>query len=285
MKAMPLVVLLCTCVSLPRPGKPSMPDVNFRMRDFRLANGMRIIVEEDHASPLVGVFTNVGVGSAQDPVGREGLAHVLEHLAFRAKPTGSSRAWNQLEFAGVGALNAFTSFDNTMYFDLGSKDLLPKLLAIESARLLNPLAGIDQQTFDVEREVVRNELRQRGENEVGPALAFLQEAVFPPSHHSSRPVVGTHQSLSAITLDDLKKFVATHYQPANMTMLILGDVGVSATAAQQRALSCATAASGARAARAAAARQPVRRAGGHRSTAVASDVAGLPRHPGGVAGG
>ncbi len=230
MKLLPLPLLLVvvsSCASLPRPGKPNMPDVNFRMRDFRLANGMRIIVEEDHASPLVGVFTTVGVGSSGDPAGREGLAHLLEHLAFRAKPTGTTRAWNQLEFAGVGGLNASTSFDNTVYYEIGSKDLLQQLLTIESARLLNPLAGIDQQTFDVEREVVRNELRQRGENEVGPAFAFLQEAVFPPSHHYSRPVVGTHQSLSAITLDDLKKFVATNYKPANMTMLILGDVDLA----------------------------------------------------------
>ena len=87
-------LVLMGCVSLPRPGRPSMPDVQFRMRDFRLADGMRIIVEEDHASPLVGVFTVVGVGSSGDPDGRAGLAHLIEHLAFRARPGGKGTAWN-----------------------------------------------------------------------------------------------------------------------------------------------------------------------------------------------
>jgi zinc protease len=229
LKLLTLVLLSVSlsCATLPRPGKPNMPDVQFRMRDFRLANGMRIIVEEDHASPLVGIFTNVGVGSSGDPAGREGLAHLIEHLAFRSKPTGKMSSWNQLEFAGVGTLNAYTSFDNTMYYEIGSKDLLQKLLSIESARLLNPMAGVDQQTFDVEREVVRNELRQRGENAVGPAMTYLQEAVFPPSHHYFRPVGGSHESLSAITLDDAKKFVKDNYKASNMTMLILGDVDLA----------------------------------------------------------
>jgi zinc protease len=222
-----LLSVSLSCATLPRPGKPNLPDVQFRMRDFRLANGMRIIVEEDHASPLVGIFTNVGVGSSGDPTGREGLAHLIEHLAFRSKPTGKMTSWNQLEFAGVGLLNASTWFDNTMYYEVGSKDLLQKLLTIESARLFNPMAGVDQQTFDVEREVVRNELRQRGENVVGPALTFLQEAVFPPSHHYFRPVGGSHESLTAITFDDAKKFVKDYYKPSNMTMLILGDVDLA----------------------------------------------------------
>lgn len=217
-------VALMSCATLPRPGKPAMPDVQFRMRDFRLANGMRIIVEEDHASPLVGVFTVVGVGSSGDPKGREGLAHLIEHLAFRASPYNRGTAWNQLENAGVGFLNAQTWFDYTMYEEVGTKDLLPTLLTIEAGRLFTPLVGVDQKAFDVEREVVRNELRQRGENAMGPAFSFLQEAAFPPSHHYSRPIGGGHESLNTVTFDDAKKFVAENYKPSNMTMLIIGDV-------------------------------------------------------------
>ncbi|MEW5740836.1 MAG: insulinase family protein [Myxococcota bacterium] len=221
------LLVASSCASLPRPGKPAMADVQFRMREFRLANGMRIIVEEDHASPLVGVFTVVGVGSAGDPQGKEGLAHLLEHLAFRATPGGGLTAWSQLESAGVGFLNASTDLDSTMYFEVGAKDLLPTLLAIDAARLSNPLFGVDQKTFEVEREVVRNELRQRGENAIGPAFNFLQEAAFPPGHRYARPIGGSHESLSSITLDDAKAFAAKHYQPANMTMVIIGDVDLT----------------------------------------------------------
>lgn len=222
-----MLTVVTGCASLPRPGRPSMPDVQFRMRDFRLANGMRIIVEEDHASPLVGVFTVVGVGGAGDPEGRAGLAHLIEHLAFRTKPGGKTMVWNQLEAAGVGFLNAMTQFDLTTYMEVGSKDLLPKLLAIDAARLLNPMLGVDEKTFLVEREVVRNELRQRGENALGPAFNFLQEAAFPPSHHYSRPIGGSHESLSAITFEDAKKFAAEFYKPSNLTMLIIGDVDLA----------------------------------------------------------
>lgn len=222
-----LLFLASSCAMLPRAGKPAMTDVQFRMRDFRLDNGMRIIVEEDHAAPLVGVFTVVDVGSSGDPKGKEGLAHLIEHCAFRAKPRGGGTAWNQLEQAGVGFLNAQTDLDSTMYFEVGPKELLPTLLAIDVGRLTNPLLAVDEQTFLVEREVVRNELRQRGENAIGPAFNFLQEAAFPPGHDYARPIGGSHESLSAITLADAKAFVDAHYQPKNMTMVIIGDVDLA----------------------------------------------------------
>ena len=104
---------------------------------------------------------------------------------------------------------------------------MPQLLAIEASRMLDPLNGVDQKVFEVEREVVRNELRQRGENAVGPAFNFLQEAVFPPGHRYARPIGGSHDSLSTITFEDAKHFAATHYRPSNMTMLIIGDVDLA----------------------------------------------------------
>ncbi|MFO0594816.1 MAG: insulinase family protein [Myxococcaceae bacterium] len=206
------------------PNRPVMADTKFRMREFRLANGLRVIVEEDHAAPLVAVVTVVGVGSAGDPAGKAGLAHLLEHLAFRAKPGGKDTAWNQLERAGVGFLNASTSFDQTIYMESGSKDLLPTLLQIELGRMLDPLNGVDQKTFLVERDVVRNELRQRGENSVGPAFNVLQGLAFPPDHPYSQPVGGSHTTLDAIAWDDARAFTVKNYRPDNMTMLIIGDV-------------------------------------------------------------
>lgn len=217
-----VLLALSACAGLPR--GPVLPETSFRMRELKLANGMRVIVEEDHATPLVGVFTVVGVGSSGDPAGRAGLAHLLEHLAFRAKPGGKDTAWNQLEGAGVGFLNASTSFDETVYMNVGTKDLLPRLLAIEVGRMVDPLSGVDAAVVDVEREVVRNELRQRGENSIGPAFNFMQEAVFPEGHPYARPVGGSHESLSAITFDDVKQFALKHYRPDNMTLLIIGDV-------------------------------------------------------------
>jgi len=221
------LAVLAACATLPPPGRPALPDVQFRMRDFRLANGMRILVEEDHGSPLVGVFTCVGVGSSGDPAGREGLAHLIEHLMFRNKADGRNTMWDRLESSGIGILNAYTYFDNTMYFEVGSKDILDKMLQIEGARMSSPLAGVDEAVFNVEREVVRNELRQRGETQIGPAVEWLQELVFPKGSTMARPIGGSHESLTAISFDDAKKFVADNYKPSNMTMLILGDVDLA----------------------------------------------------------
>lgn len=221
------LAVLAACASLPPPGRPALPDVQFRIRDFRLANGLRILVEEDHGSPLVGVFTCVGVGSSGDPAGRDGLAHLIEHLMFRNKADGRNTMWDRLETSGIGILNAYTYFDNTMYFEVGSKDILDKMLQIEGARLSSPLAGVDEAVFNVEREVVRNELRQRGETQIGPAVEWLQELVFPKGSTMARPIGGSHESLTAISFDDAKKFVADNYKPSNMTMLILGDVDLA----------------------------------------------------------
>ncbi len=233
--AVALLLLTACATALPRAGKPALPDIQFRMRDFRMANGLRILVEEDHGSPLVGVFTCVGVGSAGDPEGREGLAHLVEHLMFRNKADGRNTMWDRIGASGIGTFNAFTNFDETLYYDVGSKDILDKMLQIEGGRLSSPLAGIDEAVFNVEREVVRNELRQRGETQVGPALPWLQELVFPKGSPWARPIGGSHESLSAVTLADARAFVADKYKPSNMTMLIVGDVDL-ATIQQQLAM-------------------------------------------------
>ncbi len=226
--AVPLgFAVVSACVTLPRAGAPALPDYNFRMRDFKLPNGLRIIVEEDHGSPLVGIFNVVGVGSTGDPKGKEGLAHLLEHLTFRAKHDGRITVWNRLDLSGAATNNAFTNFDTTVYYEVGPKEMLPNLLALEGARIAMPVPGVDEAVLNVEREVVRNELRQRGEMAVGPEFAWLQSAVFPPEHPYSRPTVGTHESLSAITLQDVKDFTQKHYRPENMTLLIIGDVDLA----------------------------------------------------------
>jgi zinc protease len=199
--------------------------VQFKMRDFHLRSGMRIVVEEDHSAPVVGVVTVVGAGSTDDPPGKEGLAHLVEHLTFRAKPAPAQNLWSLFDQAGATDVNGVTSWDYTLYEEFGAADTLHDLLTLEGLRLVDPLAKLDDATFDVEREVVRNELRERGETNVaGAVYGALQGAAFPSSHPYARPVGGTHQSLSSLTLDDARGFARDHYKPANVTLLVIGDV-------------------------------------------------------------
>jgi len=205
-----------------------MRDVSFPLRDLRLPSGMRVIVEEDRRAPVVAVVTMVGVGSASNPFKQEGLAHLVEHLTFRGRPDAKSSVWTLLARAGAGEVNALTSLDYTLYHAAAPKESLAELLRIEGQRLQAPLAGVDAKVFDIEREVVRNELRERNETGyIGQVFTWLQQASFPLGHPYARPAIGTHESLSALTLNDARSFARQHYRPENVTLVIVGDVDLA----------------------------------------------------------
>ncbi len=223
--ALLLSLASCTTLNLPPRGQIAMRDVDFPVRDLRYASGLRILVEQDTRRPVVAVVTLVGSGGASDPKGKEGLAHLVEHLTFRARSAERPSRWGQLESVGAGQLNAYTSFDTTVYHELAPRESLAELLRIEGERLAAPLQGLTPELFDIEREVVRNELRERNETGfVGQVLSHVQKASFPAGHPYARPVIGGHESLSALTLADAQSFVRGHYRPENTTLVIIGDV-------------------------------------------------------------
>jgi zinc protease len=212
-----------SCAGSPQRGDTGIRPVGFDLWDAHCPSGLRVIFERAPGSNMVGVTTVVGVGSRADPPGREGLAHVVEHLAFRGH--GADEPEVDRRLGVLGALhNAFTSFDETAYYELAPAATLPSLLQLEGERLLAPLDGVDDDTFFVEREVVRNELRERSETDSrGLGFHGVERVVFPASHPYARPIIGTHESLSALTLADARAFVTDHYRPADMTMVVIGD--------------------------------------------------------------
>lgn len=228
-------LLLGACSTLPPRGQVVMRDVSFPLRDFRMPSGLRVVVEEDRRSPLVAVVAVVGVGGSNDPSGKEGLAHVVEHMAFRSRHGGSPSVWTRLEQEGAGRFNAFTSLDHTAYHTIAPKEALPGLLKMEGQRMSAPLAGVSPDVFAVEREVVRNELRQRNETGfVGQVFSWLSAAAFPADHPYARPIIGTHESLSTLSLADAQRFARTHYRPDNVTLVISGDVDLAGVEAVLR---------------------------------------------------
>lgn len=227
--ALPLAsVLWASSASAAPPDGVVLRDIGFKMANVVLPSGMRIVVEEDHSQPLVAVVAIVDVGSAQDPVGKEGLAHLVEHLTFRAKRDGKLQRSSLLNFAGAGFWNADTSHDLTRYFEIGPTEALAQLLSIEGNRLASPLAGVDERTFEVERGVVKNELSERDEQGSATAVeTHLYGALYPPGHPYQRGVAGTESSVSSLTLADAEAFVRAHYLPRNMTLYISGDVDLA----------------------------------------------------------
>jgi zinc protease len=216
------------CSDLPLKGDSGIKPFNFDLWDLHCPSGLRVLFERAPGTTTAAVTVVVGAGATADPAGREGLAHLVEHLTFRAHGPNEGALQMRLWALGAGH-NAETGFEETTYHELAPAVRLPAVLAAEGRRLLDPLEGLDEATFNVEREVVRNELRERNETHAfGAAYASAFRAAFAADHPFHRNVGGTHESLSALTLDDARRFVAAHYRPDDMTMVIVGDMDLSA---------------------------------------------------------
>src|SRR5258708_19438485 len=202
------------CRSEPCMGGSGIRRFGFDLGDVRCPSGLRVLFEKDAAAGVIGMVTVVGVGSASDPPGKEGLAHFVEHLAFRARHRQGPSVWTQLVRWGATGVNASTDFEATTYHEFAPKERLESLVQLESDRFTNPLEGVDEVTFTIEREVVRNELRQRNETGfAGQARNWIQEAVFPadaPHHHGT---AGRQQTLSPLPRDQPRPFAHHPYPP------------------------------------------------------------------------
>jgi zinc protease len=221
------VFAVSTALAVP-PDRVLIRDIGFKMVNLELPSGMRIVVEEDRSQQLVALVAVVDVGGAQDPVGKEGLAHLVEHLTFRGKPEGRLQRSAMLGFAAGGSWNASTSHDLTTYYVLGPTEALPQLLAIEGKMLQSPLVGVDAATLNVERGVVKNELYERDEQGQATAVeTWLYAALYPEGHPYHRSVIGTEASIAGLTLTDAEDFVQKYYVPRNITLYISGDVDLT----------------------------------------------------------
>ena len=195
-----------------------------------LANGMTVILSEDHTLPVVAVNVGYWVGSRFEQTHRTGFAHLFEHLMFmgtRRAPRGTFDA--KMEAVG-GSNNAWTSEDRTDYSDDAPAGALPLLLWLEADRMrdLGPL--MTREKLDLQRDVVRNERREETENQpYGVIELRLPELLFPEGHPYHHPVIGSHEDLEAARVEDVKAFFARYYDPANATLSIAGDFDPKAT--------------------------------------------------------
>jgi predicted Zn-dependent peptidase len=209
-------------------GDPGIRPFDFHMRDFRLPSGLRIVVQEDHRLPMVCVVTVVGVGSANDPEGKLGLAALLARMTFHARPAGRSTMRELLERVGGATFDASIALDETTFFELGPSSALPDLLRLEFARMVHPLIDVEESTAAIERRAARSELIERNERDpVAALLPRMQVGLFPSRDPYRHPPHGTVEGLANITLADLERLAKIHYRPDNMTMLIAGDVDLA----------------------------------------------------------
>jgi zinc protease len=200
----------------------SVPKIQYEK--LTLANGLELILHEDHSTPIVVVNTWYRVGSGDEKPGRTGFAHLFEHVMFMGSqnvPVGKFDQW--LEAAGANN-NGSTTEDRTNYYESMPSNALPLALWLDADRMGKLLPVMDQAKLDLQRNVVKNERRQRVDNQpYGKASEMLSAALFPANHPYHWPVVGSMTDLSAASLDDVKQFFRAYYAPNNATMVIAGD--------------------------------------------------------------
>ncbi len=188
-----------------------------------LANGLDVILHEDHSCPIVGVSMWYHVGSKNERPGYTGFAHLFEHLMFEGSQHHDSGYFEPLQGAGA-SLNGSTNADRTNYWELAPANALELVLWMESDRMGYLLPALTEKKFGNQREVVLNERRQNYENRpYGLASFAMLAALFPPEHPYHWPTIGQIADLRAVQLEDVRAFFTRYYHPANASIVLAGD--------------------------------------------------------------
>jgi len=200
--------------------------------EFTLPNGLHVILREDHKVPIVGINTWYHVGSARERTGRTGFAHLFEHLMFMGSGHAKYGDFDQFLESVGGSNNASTGNDVTNYFINVPSNALELALFLESDRMGYLLDAMSPKTVDAQRDVVKNERRERIENEpYGIAEVTLNEMLFPEGHPYHWPVIGYMPDLTAASYEDVVDFFKKYYAPGNASLTIAGDIDPAKTRA------------------------------------------------------
>lgn len=203
--------------------KPSALTMDMSGRhEYQLENGLKVVIKEDHRAPVAMTQIWYRVGSADEPLDKGGISHLLEHMMFKGTPDVSSDDYERLiaKFGGVN--NAFTSYDYTGYYELFPANRMPLALELEADRMKN-LTFSDKE-FAKEHQVVMEERRQRtDDNPLAKAYESFRLLALPDSP-KGESVIGPMSELESIKLSDLKGWYKTWYAPNNATLVIVGDV-------------------------------------------------------------
>jgi zinc protease len=202
-----------------------------RLARFRLGNGLRILVLEDHAAPLVTYHTWFGVGSRHEELGKTGLAHFFEHMMFNETSSLEQGEFDRLIDEAGGESNAATWIDWTYYYESLPSAELPLAIRLESDRMRNLVVRATQ--VDSEREVVANERRMSVDDDVnGAAGEQLHALAFGREHPHGWPTIGWMDDIAGYRVRDCQSFYRTWYAPNNATLIVVGDVDTEALLAQ-----------------------------------------------------
>jgi predicted Zn-dependent peptidase len=200
--------------------------------EHRLDNGLRVVLSEDHQTPVAAVCLWYDVGSRHEAKGRTGLAHLFEHLMFQGSAQVKGNGHFELVQGAGGSLNGTTSFERTNYFETMPAHQLELALWLEADRMGSLLAAMDEESMENQRDVVKNERRQRYDNvPYGTAFEKLTALVYPAGHPYHHTPIGSMADLDAASLEDAQRFFRTYYAPNNAVLSVVGDIDPERTLA------------------------------------------------------
>jgi predicted Zn-dependent peptidase len=198
--------------------------IDIPFEKFTLGNGLTVVVHEDHKAPVVAVGVWYHVGSADEPAGKTGFAHLFEHLMFSGSENHKGTYFQPFELAGATDMNGTTWFDRTNYFETVPTTALDMALWMESDRMGHLLSAIGKTELDTQRGVVQNEKRQGENRPYGRVDENILVNAFPANHPYHHDAIGSMADLDAASLDDVKQWFRGYYGAANTTIVLAGDI-------------------------------------------------------------
>jgi zinc protease len=193
-----------------------------RISEFKLSNGLQLVVIPDHRAPVVTQMIWYRVGAADEPPGSSGIAHFLEHLMFKGTDLVPSAQFSKIVARNGGEDNAFTNHDVTAYFQRLAKDRLPKVMEMEADRMAH--LRLSEEDVTTERNVILEERRSRVDNDPGSILQEQMMAALYENHPYGIPIIGWEHEIRGLNREDALSFYKRFYAPNNALLVIAGDV-------------------------------------------------------------
>ena len=193
-----------------------------RVSEFKLKNGLHVLVIPDHRAPVVTQMIWYKAGAADEPPGSSGIAHFLEHLMFKGTELIPTGQFSKLIAKNGGEDNAFTNHDVTAYFQRVAKDRLPKVMQMEADRMAN--LRLSEGDVATERKVILEERRTRVDNDPGSILQEQMMAALYSNHPYGIPIIGWEHEIRALGREDALSFYQRFYAPNNAILVVAGDV-------------------------------------------------------------
>ena len=203
------------------PGERALPPIPFT--EFTLPNGLRVILHEDHSTPIVAVNVWYHVGSKNEQPGKTGYAHLFEHMMFQGSKGFDDDYFKALQEVG-GTLNGSTNADRTNYWEVVPSNFLERAVFLEADRMATLPDALTEAKLANQRDVVKNEKRQNYDNRpYGLVGAKIAEILYPETHPYHWLTIGSLEDLTAASMEDIKAFFRRYYTPNNASLAIAGD--------------------------------------------------------------